>query len=728
MDMQKITNCIGKGAFVEAENAWMAAVRDDPAPELVNKALCAFVAAGKEDMAETLGWALLEAHAESPKEQTLALACAAYLALPGSEELRSQTAELFKAAYGDSENFEEIYKAAGLETGQSARRAIRTLQTCLALTPGVHLVNRFDGRLIKIIRLTPMGEFEFHDFADKRDEAIEPKLLADEFDPLDEADFRAMQLAGVDAMTQLVQKEIARVLIGLCIANAGQADSDTIKQTLVPKYLPASKWSSWWGRARTAAKKSENLTLEGRSPVVVIYHPGGKTLEEEYLASQAYQGAYHPIDWLGVLQNYMRDASARGDRPDANFTATITAAIAQRTLKCASSSQLAEALEGVLVLEIAGQMGIAPPGESLPGAIEILDKMKDPAEAVAKLPEADLWPGAIKAVHDLSNGPEIFEQLLYLAPLEQLDTIAANLAELGNNDAPSQAVARAIISPIEHIDLCLWVWLAEGQIVVDQPGKLTMLMKLLDLAHEIDHNWPGDQASRKNARQKVRQALSAGDYAIYQQALDEADEAMGSVVKTKIERTDSLAQALSEQMINRLREKFFSLFVKARVNPWEDESVIWTSEAALEAHHKELKVLKEVTMPANAKQIGEAAEEGDLRENADWQAAIEERDMLVARARKIQDELARARAIHITHVPKDSIGIGSRVTLRRVADGETFEMSFLGPWDSDTANGIYAYTTKLAKNLMGKKIGDTLSLEIAGQQGQFTIDSLAAAI
>jgi len=728
MNMQKITNCIGKGAFGEAENVWMAAVRDDPAPELVNKALCAFVAAGKEDMAETLGWALLEAHAESPKAQTLALACAAYLALPNSEELRNQTAELFKAVHDGSENFEEIYKAAGLETGQSARRAVRTLQTCLALTPGMHLVNRFDGRVIKIIKLTPMGEFEFHDFADRCDEALEPKLLADEFDPLDEADFRAMQLGQAEVVAQQVQKEIARVLIGLCIANAGQADSDTIKQTLVPKYLPANKWSSWWGRARTAAKKNENLTLEGRSPVTVVYHPAGRTLEDEYLASQAYRAAYHPIDWLGVVRNYIRDASARGGKPDANFTATVTAAIAQRVIKCAGSALLGEALEGVLALEIMGKMGIDPPSESLPGATEILSKIKDPAKAVAELGEADLWPGALLAVHELSNAAEIFEQLLYLAPLEQLDTIAANLLDLGKSDAASQAVVKAAMSPIEHVDLCLWVWLAREQIVAEQPSKLALLMKLLDLAHEIDHNWPGDQASRKDARQKVRQALAARNYAIYQQALDEADEAMGSVIKTKIERTDSLAMAVSEQMMNRLRDKFFSLFVKAKVNPWEDESVIWTTEAALEAHQEEMKVLKEVTMPANAKQIGEAAEEGDLRENADWQAAIEERDMLVARARKIQDELIRARAIHITHVPKDSVGVGSRVTLRRVADGETFEMSFLGPWDSDTANGIYAYTTKLAKNLMGKKIGDTLSLEIAGQQGQFTIDSLAAAI
>ena len=728
MNIDRITNCIGKGAFAEAENAWMDGIKDNPSPEKVNEALGAFVAAGREETAETLGWSLLEAHADAPKEHTLLLGSAALLGVPNSEELRNQTAELFKEVYGENENFEEIYKAAGLEAGQSPKRAIRTLKTCLELKVGMYMDNRFDGRVIKITGLNPLGEFEFYDLAEKTDNALEPKLLADEFDILNDTDFRVLQQQDPEAIEKMLQKEIPRVLIGMCIANNGEVNSDRLKEMLIPKYLTQTKWTSWWGRARTAAKKSDNLTLEGRNPVTLVYHPGGRSLEEEYLDSDEFKAAYHPIDSFNVLRNYVRDASARSQGPQEEFTEKITTSIAQRVVKCIPSLP-AEALEGVLVLALSEKMGIPIPPEAsnLPTPTAILSEVPEPASFVANLPDTALWGGAIQGLKELPDAADVFEKLLYLAPMEQLDTISEILKQLDRPSALAGAVGRAMNFPIRHIDLCLWIWLADEGVVADQPGKLTILLKMLDLSHEIDHNWGGDNAGRKDARQKVRNTLAARNYTIYEAALDQADEEMGSVVKTKIERTDGLALAVSEQLINRLREKFFALFIKAKVLPWEDESVIWTTEKALDAHQEAMWILKEVTMPANAKQIGEAAEEGDLRENADWQAAIEERDMLVSRARKIQNELLMARVIHVTDVPKDSVGVGSKVTLKRLSDGELFEMSFLGPWDSDTENNIYAYTTKLAKNLMGKELGQTITIELQGKEDQFTIDALTPA-
>ncbi len=731
MNIERIKNCVGKGAFADAENAWMAGVADTPSAKLVNEALAAFVKADKGEMAETLGWALLEAHASAPKTDTLELATAALLAVPQSEELRKQTAELFKEVHGEVDNFDDIYKAAGLETGQSPRRAIRTLKTCLAIVADTFMANRFDGRVIHIKNsdLNPLGEFEFHDFEEKSDDTLEPKALADEFDILDESDFRVVQWKYPDDVEKMVQKEVGRILASLCLANGGEINSDQIKDKLIPKFLPQTKWTSWWGRARTAAKKSESLTLEGRNPVMVTYHHGGRSLEEEVLASEEFKSAYHPIDYLGVLRNYIREASSRKLQPQPELTEKMTLGIAERTAKCIPAL-LGEALEGTLVLGLAEKMGLALPEQAnnLPAPAEILRKIKDPAAAVAALPDTDLWPDAIIAIRELADAADVFENLLYLAPMDQLDSISANLSELSRPEAIGQAVAKALITPIMNIDLCIWIWLAKEGLLPNQPGKLSILLKLLDLTRDIDHNWHGDGPSRKDARQKIRSALSARSYAIYETALSEADESMGSVVKNKIERTDGLALAVSEQMINRLREKFFSLFVKAKAAPWEDQTVIWTTEKAFEQHQEDLKTLKEVTMPANAKQIGEAAEEGDLRENADWQAAIEERDMLVARARKIQDELARSRVIHVTDIPKDHVGVGSRVTLQRVSDNVKFELSFLGPWDSDTDNKIYAYTSRLAQNMMGKTPGQTITMELDGQEAQFVIDSIAPGV
>ncbi|MCD4824518.1 MAG: GreA/GreB family elongation factor, partial [Phycisphaerae bacterium] len=248
--------------------------------------------------------------------------------------------------------------------------------------------------------------------------------------------------------------------------------------------------------------------------------------------------------------------------------------------------------------------------------------------------------------------------------------------------------------------------------------------KLLQTLHDIDHKSEAGREWKKAARQRIRSALAVRDFASYRAAVAEMDESMAGVIKGKIERSDGLALAVRDKMLDSLKENFYSLFIEKKKDPWLDENIIWTTQAAMDARTEEMRVLTEEAMPANAKQIGEAAEEGDLRENADWQAAIEERDMLVARARKMNNELTIARILKLSDVPDDTVSVGSLVRLKRVPDGEEIEMSFLGPWDSDPQKRIYAYTTRLAQSLMGKSLGMTFELEIEGRKDEYTIQTL----
>ena len=98
------------------------------------------------------------------------------------------------------------------------------------------------------------------------------------------------------------------MLAGVCQAHGGRIAATDLKDLLVPRYMPAEDWSSWWGRARTAAKRSDRLSLEGRHPIEVVYHPGGRSLEDE-LAADA-EAATMPLEKLEVLRRYVRDQQA----------------------------------------------------------------------------------------------------------------------------------------------------------------------------------------------------------------------------------------------------------------------------------------------------------------------------------------------------------------------------------------------------------------------------------
>lgn len=722
MNIEQIKRSIAAGAFKDAESIWMSGVNSTPASDDIHQTLAAFVKSGKADLANTLARALVDAHDGSDNATQLRMAKSALLGVPQNAELRQQVIALYKDVYSGTENFDVIFKSAGLEGNQTPRRAIRTIDVCLQIKPGDFMSNKFEKKIIRIKHLEPTGEYEFTTGRDI--ESLDAKLLTDDYELLADNDFRVIFRKDRARLEDMIAKSPADVLISLAVAHKGEVDVDRIKSILIPKFFPKSKWSSWWGKARTAAKKNQHIVIEGR-PAVVSYHEQGVTLEEEYTPSL--DAAREPAEFLSVLRGYLADAKKRAQEPNQEFAGRIMNRLAEMAIRY-SSTHPADSMEIVLMIEEGIAMGAQAPEKQLPEIPELIAKMPQPAKVIATFKDRALWTGALEALKANPQAANHYRELLYLAPIEYLDTIAADLAEFGDTDSPDQAVQDAMNDALNHIDLICWAWNGPATPLKNPPEQLSMLLKILDVLMDIDHRFDAPSDVKRHRRQIIRNTLAARSYERYQQTLAEIDEHMASVIKTKIERTDGLAQAVTDEMVSRLRKDFFGLFVKKKISPWLNENIIFTSEAALHAYEEELRVLKEEKMPANAKQIGEAAEQGDLRENADWQAAIEERDMLVNRARKMNEELAKARIISETDISDDFVSIGSKVVMRRVADGQTFELNFLGPWDSDIENRIYSYTTRLAQNLMGKEKGTIVEMELAGIRGEYEIADLSSAI
>jgi transcription elongation factor GreA len=132
-------------------------------------------------------------------------------------------------------------------------------------------------------------------------------------------------------------------------------------------------------------------------------------------------------------------------------------------------------------------------------------------------------------------------------------------------------------------------------------------------------------------------------------------------------------------------------------------------------------------MRDTARAIGAAAEKGDLSENSEYKFALEERDLLRARLAGMNAEMAIAKVIAPDDVPTDRIGVGTRAVFRRVEDGERYEMTFVGPWDTGAA-GTLNYKAPLAQTLMGKRIGEQFDFEHGDASGRYELVELHNAL
>ena len=129
-------------------------------------------------------------------------------------------------------------------------------------------------------------------------------------------------------------------------------------------------------------------------------------------------------------------------------------------------------------------------------------------------------------------------------------------------------------------------------------------------------------------------------------------------------------------------------------------------------------------IPENSKAIAEAREHGDLKENSEYKMAKQDQQVLLARRNMLEADLQRAQITDFKSAPTDTAGIGSVVTLVDT-EGREATYTILGAWDSDPKNQIISYQTPLGKSLVGKKVGDEITVKIENTQNKLTILSIA---
>ena len=725
MDTEAITQWLADGGIEAIENAWMEAVERREPLASMKQTLQLVIDAGQPAPAEAMGWMLLSHLAESsPADEALEALRTILPMLKADRELRETAADIYRQVHGEVEHFEKLLAASGLRDNQPTHRAVRTLDTCLAIRSGNYLANRYDHRVVRVEGFdTVLGEFQLTE-AGGQTAWLEPKLMADEYELTNKTDFRVLRDFGGECLAEVLAGDPKELLVSVCKGHGGQIASTDLKDLLVPRHIPAEKWSGWWNRARTAVRRSDQLVLSGRNPAVITFHPHGRSLEDE-LSEQLNQ-AKMPQDYFAVLQRYTNEIRHRRQEIDTAFVQSIMDELARQVMRF--RDRLGNnALAAALMIATAQKTGMPAPQTECPTVGEIIDGLSNPAQMIADLEEASLWGAAYEAIAARPDADEQFEKLFRVMPSGQLDTIAQRLRSIGRTEAIENTVADALARPAEYVQVCLWLWAGPSEKIPNTPGALELLGRLLTAMDELHRDWDVAQQHRRESCQQVRTALIANGCKMFRAAVEQMDDELAGGFKRRVERSDGLSHSSRDKLLMILREEFYLLFVEARVEPWLDKSVIWATNESAHRQEAEIKELHDVKLLANSRAIGVAAEKGDLRENSEWQFAIEEQRRLHGLLAKMQDDLIRIRILDPNDVPTDTVGVGSRVTLCSNSDGTKVDVTFLGPWESDINKKIFNYQTPLAQLFMGKAVGAAVTTRFdGGSEVEYTIERITS--
>ncbi len=124
----------------------------------------------------------------------------------------------------------------------------------------------------------------------------------------------------------------------------------------------------------------------------------------------------------------------------------------------------------------------------------------------------------------------------------------------------------------------------------------------------------------------------------------------------------------------------------------------------------ELKKLLLEERPSVILAIEEARAHGDISENAEYEAAKERQGMIEGRIAEIQGKLAGAEVIDVASIKADRVVFGAHVTAVDTDSDEKVTYQIVGVDESDVKKGMISVLSPLARAMIGKKVGDTVTV------------------
>jgi transcription elongation factor GreA len=137
---------------------------------------------------------------------------------------------------------------------------------------------------------------------------------------------------------------------------------------------------------------------------------------------------------------------------------------------------------------------------------------------------------------------------------------------------------------------------------------------------------------------------------------------------------------------------------------------------------EELQRLKSVERPRIIEAIAEARGHGDLKENAEYHAARERQSFIEGRIKDIEAKLSNAEIIDVTTLDANGkVVFGSTVEIMEDGSDQEITYRIVGEDEADIEAGRLSFTSPIARGLIGKEEGDTVTVEVPGGKKVFDI-------
>jgi transcription elongation factor GreA len=152
----------------------------------------------------------------------------------------------------------------------------------------------------------------------------------------------------------------------------------------------------------------------------------------------------------------------------------------------------------------------------------------------------------------------------------------------------------------------------------------------------------------------------------------------------------------------------------------------YVTKETLEQIKLELQRLKAVDRPAASRAIAEAREKGDLKENAEYDAAKEAQGLLEAKIAMLEGSMANVRVLDESSIDTSKVSILTKVTLTNLNTKKQVTYQIVSEKEADLKAGKISVTSPIGRGILGKHVGDTAEVVAPAGTMKFKIENITS--
>lgn len=632
----------------------------------------------------------------------------------GEKQLRKAIEDCYRNIYASHSQLDKYLKLSAIgQSWKPHREAIRIFESHIAFDAGVYVSHKSWGiGIVKEIQ----NDIVVVDFEGKKEHQMSLEIALRALNILDNDNIIIWKKYRADELKKMVDEEPLKVVELILRSHGKEATTTDIKNFLCPDILKEAGWNKWWNQVKKAMEGSNTVVQNLTKKNLLELRESELSMADEIVSK------FKKTTNFDNKVKLLADFITRGG----DINSPSAAALLNTFLEIvkASSESNEKKLTSYIVLKFSNYASYND-NDVDPVIIFGIKNLLDYYDGL----DGELKKPFLLLLMKKQKDWDIkFADFITHSNFTKLDRFMLNeLAMYEKFDVMNSVFSTAMNTFQEKPELFLWacrILLEEGDtnikqvIGVKESEIIFRLLSLLDILNsEID------QKTNVGRNKKVIGGIQDLLFKrkILSNVIQKADESTVKSILSILNSTATLDEGAKEDAVNQILSQFPDMqrasTVQEKINIRPQFMV---TKSAFETKKRELNHIMTVEIPENSRAIGEAMEKGDLRENAEYKAALEKQDQLKAAASKLESELNQVKVIEKDKVNTSIVDVGTKVTVK-TEEGQNEVYIILGQWDVNFEQRIISYHSPLGKTLLDRKPGDDVLFDFNGEFKKFEV-------